>query len=147
MRNYFGDASRESPPTTLPKIDYRSALRSFNLGISNHFVSELDILLACCPELISFACNITGSDYYDPISPSLFSQTLSHCRETLSTLDLNHDDSETVDDTSADLSCLDSLKILKASSDFLFDWNARMEPAARKGLYIRLPSSLEILKV
>lgn len=146
--NTLGDESSKLPPSAPPKIEHRSTLKSFTVHIIDDFSSELDILLPCCPELMSFACNITLHDpYYPSASPFLFSQTLSHCRKTPSTLQLNYDCPGTVDDTFADLSCLGNLKTLKASSEFLFDWDARMDPVARKGLHTRLPSSLQTLKV
>ncbi|PGH23694.1 hypothetical protein AJ80_02300 [Polytolypa hystricis UAMH7299] len=128
---------------------HQYSLKQLTLDVWRDYSVELDVLLLHCPLLESFS--YTASDpacrQQPPLtSPAALSQVLGHCKQTLTTLELAYSDGD-VDGTRVDLSCLQTLRNLKAHSCYLFQRDERNNPAARTGFYARLPSSLEKLEI
>ncbi|KAK2812426.1 hypothetical protein FQN50_001427 [Emmonsiellopsis sp. PD_5] len=138
------------PASSVRKIEHRSSLKTLIISASSDYSAGLDLLLPNCPALTLFAYIIKKptNTYLGDVHPGPLSQVLSHCRETLVSLELGYQNDESVgEETAFDLTCLTNLKTLRANSIFLFQKPADSNPADRQGFYSRLPPSLETLKI
>lgn len=136
--------NKSMSPYGPPEIECRSVLKSLTIHMERDYTYELKALFGFCPELSSLSCHGGSSP---GIFARIFSRALDRCRNTLRMLDLNYDFDGLCDNGSGGFSRLNNLKTLKVNSGFLFNSDARDDPALRKGIHTRLPSSLEYLKV
>ncbi|KAK2782892.1 hypothetical protein FQN52_000532 [Onygenales sp. PD_12] len=144
----FGTSSE--PASSVRKIEHRSSLKTLIISTSSDYSAELDLLLPNCPALtlLAYIIKKPTNTYLGDVHPGPLSQALSHCRETLVSLELVYQNDESVgEETAVDLTCLTNLKTLRANSIFLFQKPADSNPADRQGFYSRLPPSLETLKI
>ena len=128
-----------------PMLNKVPRLRRLRLG-TDGFGPGIAGLLSYCSALTEFTCTVSSYDGRN-LSPLMISNSLSPLGQTLATLNLAVGAPTYVDGTGLDLSSLAVLKELSVHGNMLFELRAREILINRCGLYKRLPSSLERLKV
>lgn len=135
-----------SPSTSMSPSS--NCLKKLTLTISMNYNHGLQQVLSASSALESLICNISSMHNINdnPVSPSSLSRALMSCQQTLTTIEFNSKRGN-FDGSSLHLSQLKNVRHLKTSSLLLFEDDEQEDPALRKGLYARLPPSLESLEV